>query len=108
MSWLLELLAILAPVLVGVLSGLLMQGLKRLSAWLDAQNEWTKRTVLLVLNFGLTKFAAWSGAQVGTDVLALTPEGADVLISTTIAMVLHNAQKVKRLTPPPSPPTPEG
>lgn len=100
-SWLLELLALLAPVLVGVLSGLLMQGLKRLSTWLDTQGDWTKRSVLLVLNFALTKFAVWTGAQVGTDILLLTPEGADVLISTTIAMVLHNAKKVKAATPPP-------
>lgn len=97
-----DLLTLSLPLIVGPLTFLAVQGLKKGSAVLDAQGAIVKRTAALVIAFAVTVLAEKLGVASPCSVGAaeacmesLTPAAVSSLISALVAMAAHSLVKGK-------------
>lgn len=90
----------LAPLVVGPLTALVMQGCKAFSEKVDALPGWQKRAAVAVLAVVLTLGGKVTGTPLTCDVQAdataclsqLSPDVVKGLVAAGLAMVLHAAK----------------
>lgn len=92
-----KLLELVLPVLLGPLTFVIVQGAKRVSAWLDATSPLAKRVLVVVVAWLVTWVAHLLGVDVACDaatnpagcVTALDHDTLKALLAAAIAFVLH-------------------
>lgn len=90
-------LSLLLPAIVGPVTFAVMQALKKVSAWVDAQSPLTKRVAVALIAFLLTLVGKLTGVEVlcapDTDCLAaLDHETIKAMVGAALAFALHGAK----------------
>lgn len=94
-----DLLAVSLPLIVGPLTYLAVQGIKRASGWMDAQPALMKRTLAVVIAFSLTVLAEQLGVPAPCSVAdpdcfgRLTPHVIEGFVAALVAMAVHSVVK---------------
>lgn len=95
-----DLVTMLLPLVVGTLTFLAVQGVKRLSAVVEAQPPALKRILALGIAFALTWLAERVGAPSPCTVAtadgclqSLTPTAIQGLVGALVAMAVHSLKK---------------
>jgi len=76
-----------------------MQALKRYSAWVEEQNAWVKRVVVVATVFAFTAIGHWAGVDfgiVGDDLGFLSTidqTAIETVLGAAVAFGLHAAKK---------------
>ena len=96
------LMPILLPVIVGPLTFLVMQGLKAVSATIDALPPVAKRIAVLVTASLLTMLGAWSGVDLSCDpavtdncLANLSEDSIKAVVGAVLAFLLHYGKQKK-------------
>jgi hypothetical protein len=94
------LLPVVMPVIVGPLTFVVMQGLKALSATIDALPPTAKRIAVMVVATLLTFLGSWAGVDFNCDPEAavnclstIDQDAVKAAVATGLAFVLHLAKK---------------
>lgn len=80
---------VVIPALVGALTMLVMQWLKGVATWIDKQSPLVQRILVGVLAFGASKLSTLSGVTIPADVVSISPETLEGLLSWGAALLLH-------------------
>lgn len=95
-----DLVIMLVPLVVGTLTFAAVQGLKRVSALVEAQSPAAKRILALVIAFSITWLAERLGTPSPCTVAAaegclesLTPTAIQGLVGALVAMAVHSLKK---------------
>lgn len=93
-------LSLLAPVLVGPVTFLLMQYLKKASGWVETQPSTVKRLLVAVIAFVLTFLAHLTGVTLPCDVnsginclATLDNDAVKALVASALAYLIHGTKK---------------
>lgn len=94
------LLPLVMPVIIGPLTFVVMQGLKALSATIDALPPVAKRIAVMVVATLLTILGSWAGVDFNCDpeaavncLATLDQDAVKAALATALAFVLHLAKK---------------
>ena len=87
-------LSLLLPVIVGPVTFVVMQALKRLSAWVDAQSPTVKRFAVALIAFGLTLAGKLTGVDIPCEpeancLVALDQDAVRAVVGAALAFALH-------------------
>lgn len=94
-------LSLLLPAIVGPVTFVVMQSLKKASAWVDAQSPMTKRMAVAVIAFALTFLAKVTGVDIpceaDTNCLAdLDGDTVKAVVSAALAYALHGLKTMNK------------
>lgn len=99
-SLLASLLAMIAPVVVGSLTTVVMQLLKNISSMINGLPSYGKQLVVTLIAFGLTTAAGVLGIHLSTtNVSALSSTDVQSLLSSIVAILIHTGIKGSTGTP---------
>lgn len=89
MDWQL-LITSLIPVIAGALTSLAMTGLRKVSAWVDAQAAWIKQLIVVLIAFGVTQLGALLGLELPTNALLWDGTIVETVITALLAFGVYN------------------
>jgi hypothetical protein len=90
---LLKLLPVLLPLLLGLAVVPAMQGLKKLSAWVEMQSPLIKRILVLALSAVATLLAKVTNLPVPDDILHMDGEMVTAILTALVAFATHALTK---------------
>lgn len=93
MEILLNLLEQTGPVLAGIITVPILQGLKSVSSWLDARNPLVKQLLAVVIAFGLTQLGALLGTTLPGELELFTGDDIQGAVAAGIAFAVHAGRK---------------
>lgn len=96
-------LSLLLPTIVGPVTFLVMQTLKKVSAWVDAQSPLTKRVAVALIAFILTLASKLTGIEVLCEpdancLTTLDHETIKAMVGAALAYGLHSLKNAKKPT----------
>jgi hypothetical protein len=90
-----DLLTILGPLLVGVVTLYAMEWLTKASAWIDGLSPHLKRGVVMAIAGAITLAASRLGVALPTDLALWEPSTIDALVSAVLAMAAKAGDSAK-------------
>ena len=90
-----DLLTILGPLVVGVVTLYAMEGLTKASAWIDGLSPHIKRGVVMAIAGAITLAANRLGVSLPTDLALWEPTTIDALVSAVLAMAAKAGDTAK-------------
>ena len=84
-----QILPLLISALVAALVVPVMQGLKKLSAFIDTLPSYAKRVIVILLAYGTTLAFSAIGAPIPEDVLNMDGEAVSAVLSALFAFLGH-------------------
>jgi len=90
-----DLLTIVGPLLVGVITLVAMDALTRASAWIDRLSPHVKRGVVLAIASAITLLASKLGVVLPTELALWEPSTIDALVSAVLAMAAKAGDTAK-------------
>lgn len=90
-----DLLTIVGPLIVGVVTLYAMEGLTRASAWIDGLSPHIKRGVVMAIAGLVTLLASRLGVALPTDLALWEPSTVDALVSGVLAMAAKAGDTAK-------------
>jgi hypothetical protein len=91
-----DLLTILGPLVVGVVTLYAMEGLTKASAWIDGLSPHIKRGVVMAIAGAITLLASRLGLALPTDLALWEPNTIDALVSGVLAMAAKAGDSAKQ------------
>lgn len=94
-------LSLLLPAIVGPVTFVVMQWLKKVSAWVDAQSPLVKRSAVALIAFALTFLAKVTGVDIpceaDTNCLSvLDQDTVKAVVGTALAFGLHSLKNAAK------------
>lgn len=93
MDILFELLSLLGPTLVALLTVPIMQGLKSAVTFLDNSPAAVKQIIVVLIAFGLTKLGEFLNLTLPGELTLFTGEDIGALLSAGLSMAIHAGKK---------------
>jgi hypothetical protein len=93
MEMLFELLSLLGPTLVALLTVPIMNGLKRFVSFIDNSHPVLKQVFVVVIAFGLTKLGEVANVALPGELSLFTGDDIGALLSAGLSMAIHAGQK---------------
>lgn len=95
-------LSLLLPLIVGPVTFVVMQTLKRLSAWVDGQSPTVKRFAVALIAFALTLVGKLTGVDIPCDadtncLAVLDHDTIKALVAAGLAVSLHHLKKATKV-----------
>ena len=90
-----DLLSILSPLIVGVITFYATDALTHAVRWIDALPAHLKRGLAVVIASLLTMGAKWLSIEIPTDLAVWTPDTIDAIVSAGLAMAVKAGNTAK-------------
>lgn len=93
MDILFQLLELLGPLIVALLTVPIMNGLKRVVTFIDGTNATVKQILVVIISFGLTQLGELANVALPGELSLFTGDDVGALLSAGIAMAIHAGKK---------------
>lgn len=93
MDYVFEIVTLLAPVVVGILTVPILQGIKRVVTVVDNLPAWGKQIAAVLIAYGLAQLAAVAQTPLPETLHAFSGEQVEALVSAGIALAIHAGKK---------------